>query len=106
MGQVWVDAARVGSSILTSHKNLAMEVKALVLPPLLPLGFRGDWTRWSQYIFMCVFAFMSFRPPRTAHPSASFPGLFFSLNLFYLGLGVVVNLMKRGEMMTSGYVRM
>lgn len=64
MGRVWEAAPRIKSSMKTNHENLTMEVRNLALALLLPLGFRGDWTRWSQYIFKCVFAFMSIRPPR------------------------------------------
>ena len=48
-------APKVESLVPISHKNLAMEVRPLVLALLLPLGFKGDWTRWSLYIFKCVF---------------------------------------------------
>ena len=47
-------APSVESLVPISRKNLAMEVRPLVLA-LRALGFKGDWTRWSLYISKCVY---------------------------------------------------
>lgn len=43
-------APRVESLLPISHKNLAMEVRPLVLALILPLGFKGDWTCTSSNV--------------------------------------------------------
>ena len=80
----------------TSGKSFAVEVGALVLPLTLLLGSEETGsddlsTSWSLYL--CLWA--PELQKLMSSPRDAFPGLFFSLNIFYLGVGVVANLIRR-----------